>query len=107
MTQDPLFGGLFLFFGVIPYMANYGDQILGVSFQTAGAAIDPGSNSVYITAIINGTASAITDGVALETSADILVGANAATSLDPPFKVPADETVTPKAGVTIGYFIAP
>lgn len=87
-------------------MANFGDQILGVSFQTAGAAIDPGSNSVYITAIINGTASAITAGVALESSSDIILGANQAINLDPPFKVPADETVTPAAGVTIGYFIA-
>ena len=87
-------------------MANFGDQILGVSFQTAGAAIDPGSNSVYITAIINGTTSPITAGVALESSSDIILGANQAINLDPPFKVPADETVTPAAGVTIGYFIA-
>jgi DNA-binding beta-propeller fold protein YncE len=87
-------------------MANFGDQILGVSFQTAGSAIDPGSNSVYITAIINGTVSAIAAGVDLESSSDIILGANQAINLDPPFKVPADETVTPAAGVTIGYFIA-
>ena len=87
-------------------MANFGDQILGVSFQTAGSAIDPGSNSVYITAIINGTTSAIAAGVDLESSSDIILGANQAINLDPPFKVPADETVTPAVGVTIGYFIA-
>ena len=88
-------------------MANYGDQILGVSFQTAGSAIDPGSNSVYITAIINVTDAVITDGVALETSSDIILGKNTNINFEPPLKVPADETVTPKAGVTIGYFIAP
>ena len=88
-------------------MANFGDQILGVSFQTAGAAIDPGSNSVYITAIINGTDAVISDGVALSTSADIILGKNTNINFDPPLKVPATETVTPKTGVTVGYFIAP
>ena len=105
--KTPFFGGLFLFFGVIPYMANISDQLQGVSFQTAGSAIDPGSNSVYITAIINGTDAVISDGVAIETAADIILGKNTNINFDPPLKVPADETVTPKAGVTIGYFIAP
>ena len=87
-------------------MANLGDQLSSVLFQTAGSAIDPGSNSVYITAIINGTDTAVVGAVDIESKTDVILGANQAINLDPPFKVPADETVTPAAGVTIGYFIA-
>ena len=79
---------------------------VGASFQTAGAAIDPGAGrSVFLTAIINGTDAVISDGVALSTSADIILGKNTNINFDPPLQIPAGETVTPKAGVTIGYFI--
>jgi len=88
-------------------MANLGDQLSSVLFQTAGSAIDPGSNSVYITAIINGTDTAVVGAVDIESKTDVSMGAGAAINLDPPFKCPADETVTPGAGITIGYFIAP
>ena len=70
------------------------------------SAIDPGTGrSVYITAIINGTDAVISDGVALSASDDIILGKNTNINFDPPLQVPAGETVTPKAGVTVGYFI--
>ena len=57
-------------------MSDHSLPKVGASFQTAGSAINPGTGrSVYITAIINGTDAVISDGV------------------------------TPKAGVTVGYFI--
>jgi len=83
-------------------MANYGDQLSSVLFQTAGSAIDPGSNSVYITAIINGTDTAVVGAVDIESKTDVSMGAGAAINLDPPFKCPADETVTPALGLQSG-----
>ena len=56
-------------------MSDYSLSTIGVTAQVAGSAIDPGAGrSVYITAIINGTDSAISDGVALSSSADIILG---------------------------------
>ena len=107
MTQDPLFGGLFLFLSVISYMANFGDQILGVSFQVAGSAIDPGSGqSIYITSIHNGTDAVIAAGVTLSSSSNIILGKNASLTFNPPMKCARGETATPGTGVTVTYFIA-
>ena len=87
-------------------MANYGDQILGVDFQVAGSAIDPGSgNSIYITLIHNGTDTVKEPGVTLSSSTNISLGKNATLEFDPPFKCATSETVTPAAGVTVAYFI--
>ena len=87
-------------------MSDYSLSTIGVTAQVAGSAIDPGAGrSVYITAIINGTDSAISDGVALSSSADIILGKNACISFNPPIQIPAGETVTPKAGVTVAYYI--
>ena len=107
IIKDLLFGGLFLFLCVKTCMSDYSLPKIGASFQTAGSAIDPGTGrSVYITAIINGTDAVISDGVALSASDDIILGKNTNINFDPPLQVPAGETVTPKAGVTVGYFIA-
>ena len=87
-------------------MPNFGDQILGVSFQTAGSAIDPGSgNSIYITLIHNGTDSAIAAGVTLSSSDNIILGKNASLAFNPPLKCATSETATPAAGVTMAYFV--
>ena len=106
IIKDLLFGGLFLFLCVKRCMSDYSLPKVGASFQTAGSAIDPGTGrSVFITAIINGTDAVISDGVALSASDDIILGKNTNINFDPPLQVPAGETVTPKAGVTVGYFI--
>ena len=87
-------------------MSKHSLPKVAASFQVAGSAIDPGAGrSVYITAIINGTDAVISDGVALSTSADIILGKNTNINFDPPLQVPVGETITPKAGVTVGYFI--
>ena len=79
-------------------MSDHSLPKVGASFQTAGSAINPGTGrSVYITVI--------SDGVALSASDDIILGKNTNINFDPPLQVPAGETVTPKAGVTVGYFI--
>ena len=36
---------------------------------------------------------------------NIILGKNTNINFDPPLQIPAGETVTPKAGVTVGYFI--
>ena len=87
-------------------MSNHSLPKIGALFQTAGSAIDPGTGrSVFLTAIINGTDAVISDGVALSSSDDIILGKNTNINFDPPLQIPAGETVTPIAGVTVGYFI--
>tara|TARA_Y100000361_G_scaffold85792_1_gene76235 strand:+ start:475 stop:732 length:258 start_codon:yes stop_codon:yes gene_type:complete len=76
-------------------------------FQVAGSAIDPGTgNAIYITAIHNGTDSAIAAGVTLSSSSNIILGKNAALTFNPPMRCATSETATPAAGVTLAYFIA-
>ena len=88
-------------------MPNFGDQILGTSFQVAGSAIDPGSgNSIYITLIHNGTDAVIAAGVTLSSSSNIILGKNASLAFNPPLRCAASETAQPAAGVTMAYFIA-
>ena len=88
-------------------MANFGDQILGTSFQVAGSAIDPGAGqSIYITLIHNGTDAVIAAGVTLSSSSNIILGKNASLAFNPPLKCARAETATPAAGVTMAYFVS-
>jgi len=87
-------------------MANFGDQILGASFQKSTDAIDPGSsNRLYITALVNagGTARALT----VSSGNNLGIGASAAVNFDPPVKLPTGATATPAhADLIVVYFIA-
>ena len=113
--KAPFFGGLFLFLSVISYMANFGDQILGVSYQASTDAIDPGTstgsngetitNSLYITALVNKGATA--RAVVVSSGNDLGIAASAAVNFNPPIKLAAGATATAAhADVVIGYFVA-
>ena len=87
-------------------MANFGDQILGVSYQKSTDAIDPGSNqSVYVTALVEtgGTARALV----VAPGDNLGVAANQTANFNPPIKLPRASTATPAhADLIVAYFIA-